>query len=50
MTRKIRGRLQPLSLHPLTPEKALAAFMKVDPKKVERRFERERGLTARGKA
>jgi hypothetical protein len=28
-------RLKPISLHPLTPEQALTAFMKVDPKKVQ---------------
>lgn len=30
---KKRDRLKPLSLHPLTPEKALSAFMRVKPKK-----------------
>lgn len=28
-------RLKPISLYPLTPEQALSAFMKVDPKKVK---------------
>ncbi len=32
--RKKRDRLKPLSLHPLTPEQALSAFMRVDPKRV----------------
>jgi hypothetical protein len=29
------GRLKPLSLHPLTPEQALLAFMLTDPKKIK---------------
>ena len=29
-------RLKPLSLYPLTPEKALGAFMRVKPKKVKK--------------
>lgn len=28
-------RLKPLSLYPLTPEEALSAFMRTDPKKVK---------------
>ena len=28
-----RDRLKPLSLYPMTPEKALSAFMRVKPKK-----------------
>ncbi|KKM95261.1 hypothetical protein LCGC14_1189970 [marine sediment metagenome] len=33
-----RDRLKPLSVYPLTPEEALAAFMQVDPEKVNRRL------------
>lgn len=33
-----RDRLKPLSVYPLTPEDALAAFMQVDPEKVNRRL------------
>ena len=29
-----RGRLKPISLYPLTPEQALRAFLRTDPKKV----------------
>jgi hypothetical protein len=32
---------KPVSLYPLKPEDALAAFMKIDPKKVERRNQKE---------
>ena len=41
-----RPRLKPLSLYPLKPEDALAAFMQVDPAKVEegmRKLTRKRG-------
>jgi len=30
------NRLKPLSFYPLTPEKALSAFMRVKPKKVKK--------------
>ncbi len=30
-----RERLKPLSLYPLTPEQALSAFMRVNPKRVQ---------------
>ena len=36
------GRLKPLSLYPLTPEQALSAFMRVDPKTVKRAMERRK--------
>ncbi len=35
MLRKKSDRLKPLSLYPLTPEQALSAFMRTDPKKVK---------------
>ncbi len=35
------NRLKPLSLHPLTPEKALSAFMRVKPKKVKKAAEQK---------
>jgi len=38
-------RRRPLSLYPLTPEQALSAFMKVDPKRIkaaERRAKKKR--------
>jgi hypothetical protein len=35
-------RLKPLSLHPLTLEQALSAFMRVNPKKVTKAMERKR--------
>lgn len=34
-------RLKPLSFYPLTPEKALSAFMRVKPKKVTKATERD---------
>lgn len=34
-TNKGRKYEKPLSMHPLKPEEALAAFMKIDPKKVK---------------
>lgn len=33
--RKQSDRLKPLSLHPLTPEKAFSVFMQVKPKKIK---------------
>ncbi len=33
-SRKKPNRLKPLSLHPLTPEQALSAFLRVNPKRV----------------
>ncbi len=33
---------KPVSLHPLKPEEALSAFMKVDPVKFERRRKQEK--------
>ena len=39
-----KTRLKPISLHPLTPEQALSAFMRVDPrsiKRAERKAERK---------
>jgi hypothetical protein len=36
-------RLKPISLHPLTVEDAVSAFIAVNPKKVEKRLEREKG-------
>lgn len=35
-------RLKPLSLYPLTPEKALLVFMKTDPEKVKRAMARRK--------
>ena len=40
-----RDRVKPLSLYPLTPERALSAFMRTDPAKVkaaERRAKKQR--------
>ena len=34
-SRKKPNRLKPISLHPLTPEQALSAFMRVDSGKVK---------------
>jgi len=45
-TRQKLHRLPRLSMHPLTPEVALAAFMQVDPAKVKvglRRMRQKRG-------
>ncbi len=45
-SRKKPIRLKPLSLHPLTPEQALSAFMRVNPKRIlaaERRAAKKRG-------
>jgi hypothetical protein len=35
MSQKKSDRLKPLSLYPLTPEQALGAFMRTNPKKVK---------------
>ncbi len=35
-------RLKPISLYPLTPERALSAFMRVDPKTVKKAMARRR--------
>lgn len=35
-----KKRLKPLSMHPLEPKEALAAFMKVDPKEVRARLKK----------
>jgi hypothetical protein len=37
----LRDRLEPLSLHPVEPEKAIASFMQVDPQKVDERLRKE---------
>jgi hypothetical protein len=44
--KKAKHRLPRLSMHPLTPESALAAFMRADPAKVEagiRKIRRKKG-------
>lgn len=41
MTTEKSNRLKPISLHPLSMDNALSAFMSVDPGKVEKRLERE---------
>jgi hypothetical protein len=41
MSRDKISRLKPISMFPLTINKAMAAFMSVDPGKVEKRLERE---------
>jgi len=33
---------KPVSLHPLKPEQALSAFMKIDPKKFQKKLESEK--------
>jgi hypothetical protein len=42
-------RLKPISLYPLTVKQAMSAFMAVDPRKVERRMERERSSRSKNK-
>lgn len=37
-----KKRMQPLSMHPLKPEEALTAFMKVDKKKLLRAEKKEK--------
>lgn len=44
-----RPRLENLSFYPMTMDEALTAFMKVDPKKVDARLERD-GITSGRKA
>lgn len=37
-----KARMQPLSMHPLKPEEALTAFMKIDKKKLLRAEKKEK--------
>lgn len=41
MSRNKTNRLKPISMYPLTIKKAMAAFMSVDPGKIEKRLELE---------
>jgi hypothetical protein len=40
--------MKPLSLAPLTPERALRAFMKIDPARLREREKREKRKARRG--